>query len=287
MSNQSYMPSVHREQLSARELVPEVDHYSGQTYFSHSYYRSNLFVTEAASSPLLAAAMPLLCLMSRLQITHYNLDLSYLHQQLMHEINAFSSLVQSLSYPFEVLLTSRYLLSLTFDEWVLRSNHPDKNIWLQQTLVATCPSYPFAEQNNENISHLQNLVKLTERLLQNPEGQQDLLELIYNCLRLGFPEQTVLGFYTGKQTVILCADLMEQLHAYLQTVRPQLTELFTQPLLPPIDDDSYEKPATKIPRVMIYAGAGVIAGLLGCYVLMSYVVHLVAQPLMNQLANYY
>jgi type VI secretion system protein ImpK len=284
MSDELYVPSVSAKPVTVAATLPAARSYSGQTYASHSYYRSKLFTIETANNQLIAAAMPLVCLLARLHSVTTEPDLNKLNQQLIHEINAFCSLIQGYSYPFEILVVSRYILCVTFDEWIFASNWSYRQAWQKLNLVTALQSLPQMMEA-DNVTHTQNMILITEHLVKNPQEHLDILELIYLCLTHGFQDDRELGLDAATQQPLTVTDLKDCIFKAIQRPDLSVPALFmTGPQLlssPQIDI------VERIPRPILYAGAGALGSVTTLYFLMNYLLKLLAAPLATQIAALY
>lgn len=142
-----------------------------------TYYRSKAFVSQAGINPLIAASAPLFFLIEKIQALNKAPDIEKLHDDLIHEINAFEHQAGISGYRAYVVLAARYVLCSWVDQTVLASNWEeiDRELWERLRLTDA------HETEKESPFFL-----LINRCLQEPNIYIDLLELFYLCLSLGF-----------------------------------------------------------------------------------------------------
>lgn len=286
MAEEFLISTEHEDNV--RNNTPAVVHPShGQTFHSQSYYRSHFFSVNTASCPLIQAAMPLLIILARLAEEAQDLEPATLPEKLIHEINAFSSQVQTYAYPFETLVLSRYILAVSFDHFItsLDSNHAA--IWQKFLLVDSLQAYHFnAMSDDTHFSHTENMIKITEMVLSHPKEQEDVLELIFLCLVFGFDRNFVLGTLKhATETVTYTTHmLLEKIYPLLQKKRAHIPALLNQPSnsVPLLFSHQRKSIVSRAFVITFFATTGI---LISCYMLFNHVFHLVLQPLFQQLNN--
>jgi len=172
-----------------------------------SYYRSQLINTNIAINPLIAAALPILALVTRLEKATLLSDHDVLLTNLTHEIKAFEHKTQIQGYRSNTITTARSALCYMLDEVIK---------WHEQ-----CNSESF--------------FTLLEQAMQNPADNLDLLELFYLCLNLGYKGQE------PKYTEYELTTLMDRLYSIIRQKRGELNKhLLVQ------DTEAQAKPPKKI-----------------------------------------
>ena len=164
---------------------------------ANSYYRSQLFTTFHSINPLIAAASPLLAMISKLNKKSSALEYASLHKNLVHEIKAFECQTQNHGYRANTILAARYILCAWADEMVLNTQEKEEaplESVLEKKAKIKDKSKIVANQKNQSL--LQTFQRETcgsdrfflilERSCEDPVLYIDLLELIYLCLRFGF-----------------------------------------------------------------------------------------------------
>jgi type VI secretion system protein ImpK len=134
------------------------------------FYRSGL-------NPLVAAANPLLSLVSQLRYTVSYPDPTGLREQMVQEIRAFEAMARERGITHETVVAARYALCTLLDETVQSSPWGSVGVWNQQGLLVTFFNETWGGEK---------FFQLLKNALQYPAGNKDLLELLYTCLALGF-----------------------------------------------------------------------------------------------------
>jgi len=158
-------PPLATEDASFNFLVPK----------TVTYYRSKAFVSQIGINPLIAASAPLFFLIEKIQALSSAPDIEKLHDDLIHEVNAFEHQAGASGYRSYVILAARYVLCLWIDQTILSAPWGENSEWEKIRLTdaqETEKSSPF--------------YLLLNRCLQEPTVYVDLLELFYLCLSLGF-----------------------------------------------------------------------------------------------------
>ena len=133
------------------------------------FYRSGL-------NPLVAAANPLLSLVSQLRYTVSYPDPTGLREQMVQEIRAFEAMARERGITHETVVAARYALCTLLDETVQSSPWGSVGVWNQQGLLVTFFNETWGGEK---------FFQLLKNALQYPAGNKDLLELLYTCLALG------------------------------------------------------------------------------------------------------
>lgn len=128
-------------------------------------------------NPLEEAASVLLNLLGQIRNTSSHPDPTALHQQLSEEVRRFESRAQQAGIAPETIFTARYILCTVVDEFVLSTPWGTKSIWSNQSLLRVF---------HRETSGGEKVFLLLNKLMENPQRNIDLLELIYICLSLGF-----------------------------------------------------------------------------------------------------
>lgn len=144
---------------------------------ANSYYRSQLFTTFHSINPLIAAASPLLAIITKLGKQTSALQFSALHKSLVHEMKAFECQTQNHGYRANTILAARYILCAWADEIILNTQEEAAVEWQKQSLLRT-----FQRES----CGAERFFLILERSCEDPTLYIDLLELIYLCLRFGF-----------------------------------------------------------------------------------------------------
>ncbi|PZO68115.1 MAG: hypothetical protein DI498_00105 [Paracoccus denitrificans] len=134
----------------------------------------------SSSNPLIAAAAPLLILLGRLRTGLVEMRAAPLMDHVTREIDAFERKAMSLGVSPHEALVAKYMLSGTADDIVQNLPGADRGDWLQYSMVAR-----FFHRRDSGVGFFQE----TEKAMQAPGQNYNLLELILTCLSLGFEGQ--------------------------------------------------------------------------------------------------
>ena len=142
-----------------------------------SYYRSQLFTTFHSINPLIAAASPLLAMITKLSKQTSSIQYTTLHKNLVHEMKAFECQTQNHGYRANTILAARYILCAWVDEIILNTQEGAAASLQKQSLLQTFQRESYGSDR---------FFLILERSCEDPVLHIDLLELIYLCLRFGF-----------------------------------------------------------------------------------------------------
>lgn len=142
------------------------------------YFRSKIFVSDAFTNPLIAAASPIISLLERINIATQLPEVNHLHENIQHEFLAFYSRLHAQHCSDEFFTIANYLLSATTDE-LLGKNYLRLSGQIESFKAFT----PITIDNIGPEEHFFNILK---QLTLEPEQFLDLIELTYYCLMVGF-----------------------------------------------------------------------------------------------------
>jgi type VI secretion system protein ImpK len=134
-------------------------------------------VASGAASPLLAAASPLLQLLARLRNTLTPPDAGDLRERAVGAMRRFERDAQAAGVPAELLQPSHYALCASLDDVVLNTPWGSEGYWALHSLIST-----FHNEVRSGERFFEILIKLR----QNPVKFHAVLEIMYQCLALGF-----------------------------------------------------------------------------------------------------
>lgn len=175
------------------------------------YFRSKLFVTNAFTNPLIAAASPIISLLERINIATELPDIEILHENISHECMAFYSRLHTQHYSQEFLSIANYLLRATIDELL------GKNYLRLYGEIQTFNA--FTPITLDPINPQEHFFNIINQLLIEPEQCLDLLELSYYCLLIGYEGKYHLD-HQGRTTL---DNLIETLFQTIQKYRAHKT----------------------------------------------------------------
>ncbi|WP_156678753.1 type IVB secretion system protein IcmH/DotU [Sphingomonas profundi] len=127
--------------------------------------------------PLVAAAGRLIHLASRLRAMPIGPDLPQLRQLVIRELDAFRPRAQALGLDPKTVQLAHYILCAFMDDAVMSTPWGANSPWSQHSLLA---AYHNDVQGGER------LFEFAERMEQDPKREPRLMELLYQCLSLGF-----------------------------------------------------------------------------------------------------
>jgi type VI secretion system protein ImpK len=127
--------------------------------------------------PLVAAAGRLIHLASRLRVMPVGPDLPQLRQLVIRELDAFRPRAQQLGLDAKTTQLAHYILCAFMDDAVMSTPWGANSPWSQHSLLA---AYHNDVQGGER------LFEFAERMEQDPKREPRLMELLYQCLSLGF-----------------------------------------------------------------------------------------------------
>lgn len=138
-------------------------------------------VQEPASTsglnPLVAAANPLLNLVSRLRTTPQHPDPAGLREHLANQIRSFEIRARALGLAQEMIIAARYILCTFLDETAASTPWGGSGMWARNSLLVTFHNESWGGEK---------FFQLLNKLAESPAQNRDLLGLMYVCLSLGF-----------------------------------------------------------------------------------------------------
>jgi type VI secretion system protein ImpK len=133
--------------------------------------------TVTGESPLLAAAFPLLQLLARLRNTLTPPDSGDLRERAAAAVRRFERDAQAAGVPADLVQPAHYALCASLDDVVLNTPWGSRGDWTSHSLIST-----FHNEVRSGERFFELLIKLR----QNPAKYLTVLELMYQCLSLGF-----------------------------------------------------------------------------------------------------
>ncbi|MGE5170903.1 MAG: DotU family type VI secretion system protein [Rudaea sp.] len=129
------------------------------------------------SSPLLAAANPLLNLIPQLRAMPVHADPAALREYLVAQVQQFEARAKQAGIRNETIIGARYCLCTALDETVAQTPWGGSGVWSKNSLLVTFHNEAWGGEK---------FFQLLSRLAQNPQQHIELLELMNACLALGF-----------------------------------------------------------------------------------------------------
>jgi type VI secretion system protein ImpK len=129
------------------------------------------------TNPLVAAAAPLLQLLSRLRNTFNQPDPGELRERAVRAMRGFEQRVRDLGLPLELLRPAHYALCASLDDAVLNTPWGSTGVWDARSLVSTF---------HQEVRSGERFFDLLAQMRQNPGKFLPVIELMYLCMSLGF-----------------------------------------------------------------------------------------------------
>jgi type VI secretion system protein ImpK len=129
------------------------------------------------STPLLAAANPLLNLIPQLRAMPMHADPLALREYLIAQVQLFESRAKQAGIRNETIIGARYCLCTALDETVGQTPWGGSGAWSKNSLLVTFHNEAWGGEK---------FFQLLSKLAQNPQQHIELLELMNACLALGF-----------------------------------------------------------------------------------------------------
>jgi type VI secretion system protein ImpK len=147
----------------------------------------------SGSNPLIAAALSLLSLASKLRATLSHPAPAELRQSLIKALSGFQHTVLQAGFVPEQTRLASYFLCALMDETILKTPWGSHCQWEQQSLLL---------HFHKEASASKQFFQMSDQLMRQPAQNLHLLELCYLCLSLGFTGQF--------QTMRAGAQMLEQ-----------------------------------------------------------------------------
>src|SRR5215467_4677802 len=128
-------------------------------------------------NPLVAAANPLLNIIPQLRASIEHPNPNALRETLARGIREFEARARDAGAATEKVIAARYALCTLIDETATSTPWGASGAWAQHGLLALF---------HGEVEGGEKFFQLLARLAENPQGNIDLLELMYVCLQLGF-----------------------------------------------------------------------------------------------------
>ncbi|KPF73951.1 hypothetical protein IP88_08300, partial [alpha proteobacterium AAP81b] len=194
--------------------------------------------------PLVAAAGRLIHLASRVRTMAIGPDLAQLRQLVVRELDRFTPRAKSLGIEAKSVQLAHYILCAFMDDAVMSTPWGANSPWSQHSLLAAY---------HNDVQGGTRLFDFAERMEQDPQREPRLMELLYQCLSLGFEGRAALDPRGANM---------------LQQRRARLSSAIANRQGPPAGDLSPQwqgvavaagRFAPRVPLWAILAGLGVVA----------------------------
>ena len=133
--------------------------------------------------PLVAAAGRLIHLASQIRTMPIGPDLGSLRRLVTQELEAFSNRAKALGLEQKSVQLAHYILCAFVDDAVMSTPWGANSQWSRQSLLA---AYHNDTQGGDR------MFQFAERMEQDPKREPRLMELLYQCLALGFEGRAAL-----------------------------------------------------------------------------------------------
>lgn len=150
---------------------------------------SNNLPTSSIASSLIAAASPLLSIMSAIRNAEDHSNIELLRTKLLYIIQNFEAQTKAAGYSERTILAARYCLCTAIDEAVLSTQWGRNSLWSNQSLLATIHKETWGGEK---------FYIILEKMSQEKNVETDLLQLFYLILSLGYEGK----YYNDKHKII-------------------------------------------------------------------------------------
>jgi type VI secretion system protein ImpK len=133
--------------------------------------------TGGGLNPVERAASSLIALLGQLLQAKSHPDLEGLRKRVIREIGVFETNARMANVSPENVFVARYVLCTAIDEAVLNTPEGSRSSWGRESLLVT-----FHKEASGGVRFFQ----LLKHMMEDPDANVDLLELMYICLALGF-----------------------------------------------------------------------------------------------------
>jgi type VI secretion system protein ImpK len=199
------------------------------------------------SSPLLAAAAPLLHLLGRLRHVAGQPDPAALRDQAIQELNRFDAAIQRLDLPRRDVRTAHYVLCASLDDVVMNTPWGRTGAWAQNSLVAML---------HRNVVAGEGFFQVLDELRRDPSNHQELLTLMYVCLSLGFQGR----YRVLPRGASELETLREAVYDILKRLRPPVERGLSPRWMG--EDAPYAPARASVPPWVLGAGVAALLGVL-------------------------
>nr|WP_294501603.1 type VI secretion system protein TssL, long form [uncultured Rhodopila sp.] len=211
-------------------------------------------IPAAGSSPLLAAAAPLLELLARLGAVRAPPDTDTLRESVVAALRRFRDSARREGFDENTLHTADYILCAALDDVIMNAGWDRTNHWKDNPLVA---------EFHRNVRAGEGFFEQLERLQRNPSQNVPLLELMYYCLSLGFMGQYRPGLSPGGSArhETIRVDVFEVLRRFTPQAETELSPHWR-------GGDAPYRPARAVLPLWAIA-SGVVLCLVGLFLFLS------------------
>ncbi len=134
-------------------------------------------IDSHSDNRLLDAGKSILVVLAELRRPQRNLDLIKFKKRVSLDLESFDVKAKNAGVAESNVLIARYMICAAMDEFVLDTPWGANSNWSQNSLLSTF---------HQDSAGGQKFFDIIDKLLREPDGQWELLELAYLCLSLGF-----------------------------------------------------------------------------------------------------
>ncbi len=134
-------------------------------------------LARGTGSPLAAAAVPLLGLSARLRAMTGNVDVNAVRENVYQELHGFAKAGRESNIQPELLRASHYAVAATIDDVVMNTPWGAHSGWNKRTMVSAF---------HGDVEGGERFYAYLERMTQAPTVNRPVLQIMYDCMSLGF-----------------------------------------------------------------------------------------------------
>jgi type VI secretion system protein ImpK len=134
-------------------------------------------LARGTGSPLAAAAVPLLGLSARLRAMTGQVDVNAVRESVYQELHAFAKAGREANVQPEILRASHYAMAATIDDVVMNTPWGAHSGWNKRTMVSAF---------HGDVEGGERFYAYLERMTQAPSVNRPALQIMYDCMSLGF-----------------------------------------------------------------------------------------------------
>ncbi|TWT08721.1 type IVB secretion system protein IcmH/DotU [Reyranella sp. CPCC 100927] len=134
-------------------------------------------LARGTGSPLAAAAVPLLGLSARLRAMTGQVDVNAVRESVYQELHGFAKAGREANVQPELLRASHYAVAATIDDVVMNTPWGAHSGWNKRTMVSAF---------HGDVEGGERFYAYLERMTQAPTVNRPVLQIMYDCMSLGF-----------------------------------------------------------------------------------------------------
>lgn len=134
-------------------------------------------LARGTGSPLAAAAVPLLGLSARLRAMTGQVDVNAVRESVYQELHGFAKAGREAGVQPEILRASHYAVAATIDDVVMNTPWGAHSGWNKRTMVSAF---------HGDVEGGERFYAYLERMTQAPSVNRPALQIMYDCMSLGF-----------------------------------------------------------------------------------------------------